>query len=128
MRRGFASIIDNVSQDGSIELATRNGDARLLIPSVTNFGAFRSNLVIRNLSSFAASVDLTFRDTTGGIIASRNALAIPAGGSFASDTNLRSTVLAVTAPSAKLKTFRLKAGETPSELSMTSADAVPVAP
>jgi YVTN family beta-propeller protein len=82
---GFASIIDNVSQDGSIEVATRSGDTRLLIPSVTNFGAFRSNLVIKNLSGFAASVDLTARDTSGGVIANRSALDIPAGGSFASD-------------------------------------------
>ena len=82
---GFASIIDNVSQDGSIEVATRSGDTRLLIPSVTNFGAFRSNLVIKNLSSFAASVDLTARDTSGVVTASRSALDIPAGGSFASD-------------------------------------------
>ncbi len=82
---GFASVIDNTSQDGSIEVATRSGESRLLIPSVTNFGAFRSNLVVKNLSSFPASVNLTARDTSGGVIASRSALAIPAGGSFASD-------------------------------------------
>ena len=57
----------------------------MLIPSVTNFGAFRSNLVIKNLSGFAASLDLTARDTSGGITASRSALDILPGGSFASD-------------------------------------------
>jgi YVTN family beta-propeller protein len=82
---GFASIIDNISQDGSIEVANRSGDHRLLIPSITNFGAFRSTLVIKNLSNFEASVDLTARDTSGGVIANRNALSIPASGSFTSD-------------------------------------------
>jgi hypothetical protein len=82
---GFASIIDNTSQDGSIEVAIRSGATRLLIPSVTNFGAFRSNLVIKNISNFEASVDLTARDTSGGVIANRTALAIPASGSFSSD-------------------------------------------
>lgn len=82
---GFASIIDNTSQDGSIEVATRSGATRLLIPSVTNFGAFRSNLVIKNISNFEASIDLTARDTSGGVIANRTTLAIPASGSFSSD-------------------------------------------
>lgn len=81
---GFASIIDNRSLDPSIEVATRSGGSRLLIPSVTNFGAFRSNLVIKNLSAFAASVNLTARDTGGARVANREALSIPAGGSFES--------------------------------------------
>lgn len=82
---GFASIIDNTSQDGSIEVAARGGDVRLIVPSVTNFGAFRSNLVVKNLSDSVASFNLTARDTGGAVIASRNGLSIPAGGSFASD-------------------------------------------
>ena len=82
---GFASIIDNVSQDASIEVANRGGETQLLIPSVTNVGAFRSNLVIKNLANFAASVDLTARDSNGSVTARRSALSIPAGGSFSSD-------------------------------------------
>ncbi|PYV91438.1 MAG: hypothetical protein DMG05_07445 [Acidobacteria bacterium] len=79
---GFASIIDNASQDPSLELAARKGDSHLLVPSVTNFLAFRSNLVVKNLSSFAANVNLTARDTSGSIVASRNNLTIAANGSF----------------------------------------------
>jgi YVTN family beta-propeller protein len=82
---GFASIIDNVSQDPSLEVAAQKGDSRLLIPSVTNRGAFRSNLVLRNLSGFEANVNLVARDSSGSIIASRNGLMIPSSGSFESD-------------------------------------------
>ena len=53
---GFVSIIDNISLDPSIEIAVRSGDSQLLIPSVTNTGAFRSNLVIKNLSSFEGDI------------------------------------------------------------------------
>jgi YVTN family beta-propeller protein len=79
---GFASIIDNVSQDPSLEVAAKKGDSHLLVPSVTNFLAFRSNLVVKNLSGFAANVNLTARDTSGSIVASRNNLTIAANGSL----------------------------------------------
>jgi YVTN family beta-propeller protein len=82
---GFASIIDNSSQDPSIEMAGQRGDVRLLIPSVTNVGAFRSNVVIRNLSAFPASVNLTARDTNGIRITVPRVLSIPSGGTFESN-------------------------------------------
>src|SRR5206468_1132587 len=37
---GFVSIIDNITLDPSIEIAAQSGDSHLLIPSVTNTGAF----------------------------------------------------------------------------------------
>jgi YVTN family beta-propeller protein len=81
---GFASIIDNSSQDPSIEVAARNGDFHLLIPSVTNVGAFRSNVIVKNLSAFSASVNLTARDTNGIKITTPRVISIPGGGTFES--------------------------------------------
>jgi hypothetical protein len=82
---GFVSIIDNISLDPSIEVPAKSSDTQLLIPSVTNLGAFRSNLVVRNLSGFSANFNLVARDTSGTVMATRQSLSIPANGSFESD-------------------------------------------
>ncbi|MEW5977604.1 MAG: beta-propeller fold lactonase family protein [Acidobacteriota bacterium] len=79
---GFVSVIDNVSQDPSLEVPFRTGDSTLLIPSVTNRGAFRSDLVVRNLSSSSTTLQLTARDTAGNVVATRSNLFVPGRGMF----------------------------------------------
>lgn len=77
---GWTSQIDNLTQDLSLfagkaaSLATR-----LLIPSTTSLGSFRSTLVVVNLSPTPTSVKITARTNEGG---ERGfvTLAIPGGG------------------------------------------------
>ncbi len=82
---GFVSIIDNLSQDSSIEQSGTLGRSHWLIPSVTNVGRYRSNLAIQNLSNAAATLTLKFFDTGGNLLGSRSNVSIPPLGNWVQD-------------------------------------------
>ena len=64
--QAFVSQIDNVSGDPSILDGTRQGASRLILQSATNTGSFRSNLVVVNLSSGQAALDISALDRNSG--------------------------------------------------------------
>src|SRR5262249_48503685 len=64
--RAFVSQIDAASGDPSILEGIRQGSSRLVLSSAANSGPFRSNLVILNLSSAAALVDVVPLDRDSG--------------------------------------------------------------
>ncbi len=64
--QAFVSQIDNASGDPSILESVREGASRLILPSAANSGPFRSNLLILNLSSSEARVDLVALDRDSG--------------------------------------------------------------
>jgi hypothetical protein len=67
----FASIIDNTSLDPSMEAPVEwgRGSSFLSIPSITNRGAFRSSLVVKNLFPFEGDFSLIARNPSGDITA-----------------------------------------------------------
>ncbi len=79
----WTSQIDNVTQDPSL-VAGRPASQKLLIPSITRVGSFKSTLVVANIEDSANIVELRFRNTEGSILASKTIL-IPAKGFFTSD-------------------------------------------
>jgi DNA-binding beta-propeller fold protein YncE len=82
----FASVIDNVSNDPSIEIGRTAGFNRLLINSITNVGAYHSQVVIFNPGTVSASVTLTLRSNDKGeVLATDSTILIPAGGFFIAD-------------------------------------------
>jgi hypothetical protein len=64
--QAFVSQIDVASGDPSILEGIRQGSSRLVLQSAANSGPFRSNLVILNLSSSEAVVDVTPLDRNSG--------------------------------------------------------------
>ena len=64
--QSFVSQIDNQTGDPSILDGIRLGASRLILQSAANTGPFRSNLVVLNLSSNAALVDVTALNRTTG--------------------------------------------------------------
>ena len=64
--QAFVSQIDAASGDPSILEGIRQGSSRLVLQSAANSGPFRSNLVVLNLSSSEALVDVTPLDRNSG--------------------------------------------------------------
>ena len=64
--QAFVSQIDNASGDPSILDGTRQGTSRLILQSATNIGSFRSNLVVLNLFSSQAALDISALDRNSG--------------------------------------------------------------
>jgi len=90
----WTSQIDNFSQDPSLSVAkSTTGGAKLLVPSVTNFGAFKSSLVVVNRGSQVETVELKFRTSAGNIGATK-VETVPAGGLFFSSDILGNLGLA----------------------------------
>jgi hypothetical protein len=88
--RAFATQIDNVSQDPSIETSVSQGSNHLLLKSSANTN-FQSSLVIVNPNDSAATVTVTARqgESSGnGSITATRSIPLPAGGYFASDNIL----------------------------------------
>jgi hypothetical protein len=66
----WTSQIDNLSEDFSLMVGKNFHSAKLLIPSTTVVGGFRSNLVVANLDASPSTVELKFRDVDGNLKAS----------------------------------------------------------
>jgi hypothetical protein len=86
---GWASIIDNVTNDPGFAVSHGTGSTRLLIQSTTNLGSFRSTLVVINAGDVEAVVDIISRDVTGIINGELRSLVIPARGYFSSPNVLQ---------------------------------------
>jgi cohesin domain-containing protein/purple acid phosphatase-like protein len=86
---GWASIIDNVTNDPGFAVSRGTGSTRLLVESTTNMGSFRSSLVVINTSDVEAIVDIVSRDTTGNINGELRGLVIPARGYFSNPNVLQ---------------------------------------
>jgi IPT/TIG domain len=63
----WSSQIDNQTQDPSLVVGKTSRSSRLLIPSTTSTGSFRSTLAVVNLSELATTVELTARGNDGAI-------------------------------------------------------------
>jgi hypothetical protein len=82
---GWISEIDNLSQDLSFYSATRRWvTSKVLVPSITGTGGFRSSLTINNLGDIPTQVRINSFSTLGILLSTRLVL-IPAGGQFNSD-------------------------------------------
>jgi hypothetical protein len=68
---GWTSQIDNLTEDPSLVVGKNFQSAKLLIPSASNVGGFKSSLVVANLDASPATVELKFRDVDGNLQASR---------------------------------------------------------
>ena len=62
----FVSLIDNQTQDPSLQVGVAQGSPRLLLSSSTNQGRFRTKLVIMNLGSLSAAARIRARDRETG--------------------------------------------------------------
>jgi len=80
----YATQIDNVSNDPSLEVGKAAGKIQLLIPSTTSVNPFRSSLILQNVGNAAATVNLRQRDITGAVRKELN-INIPQGGFFQTD-------------------------------------------
>jgi hypothetical protein len=64
---GWTSQIDNLTQDSSLVVAKPSTATKLLIPSTTNSGKFKSTLAVVNLADTSNLVQLTARDNGGNV-------------------------------------------------------------
>jgi IPT/TIG domain/Matrixin len=80
----YATQIDNVSSDPSLETGKSTGKTQLLIPSTTSVSPFRSSLILQNVGSSSATVNLRQHDITGAVRKELN-ITIPAAGFFQTD-------------------------------------------
>jgi hypothetical protein len=81
---GWASQIDNVTNDPGFAVSKWQGATRLLVQSTANVGSFKSSLVVVNMGSADAVVDLISRDVAGSIKGESRGMVIPARGFFSS--------------------------------------------
>lgn len=88
---GWASQIDNVTNDPGFAVSKGQGTTRLLIQSTANVGSFKSSLVVVNTGGTAAAVDLISRDAEGVVKGESRGVVIPAGGFF-STANILETL------------------------------------
>lgn len=88
---GWASQIDNVTNDPGFAVSKGLGSVHLLVQSTANVGSFRSSLVVVNTGSTDATVDLISRDAQGVVKGESRGLLIRAGG-FLSRANILETL------------------------------------
>ncbi len=81
---GWASQIDNVTNDPGFAVSKWQGATRLLVQSTANVGSFKSSLVVVNMGSADAVVDLISRDVAGSIKGESRGVVIRARGFFSS--------------------------------------------
>ncbi len=86
----WTSQIDNLTQDPSLVVGKPSTATKLLIPSTTSAGNFKSTLAVVNLSSTPTSVQITARDNEGNIQATRSVTVPPQG--LLSETDIRSSL------------------------------------
>ena len=85
---GWASIIDNVTNDPGFAVSRATGAAtRLLVESTANIGSFTSSLVVINANNDEAVVDIISRDETGKINGQLQSVVIPPRG-YVSSPNI----------------------------------------
>jgi hypothetical protein len=80
----WASQIDNVTNDPGFAVSKWQGATRLLVQSTANVGSFKSSLVVVNMGSADAVVDLISRDVAGSIKGESRGVLIRARGFFSS--------------------------------------------
>jgi Purple acid Phosphatase, N-terminal domain len=88
---GWASQIDNSSNDPGFAMSKGQGATRLLVQSTANMGSFKSSLVVVNTGSMDAVVDIVSRDANGAVRGESRGIVIPAGGLF-STVNILETL------------------------------------
>lgn len=82
----FISLIDNQTQDPSLQVGVSQGSPRLLLSSSTNQGRFRTKLVIMNLGSISAAARIRARDReTGEETGLMGSIQIPPNGLHVTD-------------------------------------------
>ncbi len=86
----WTSQIDNLTQDPSLLVGKPSTATKLLIPSTTSAGNFKSTLAIVNLSSTPTSVQITARDNEGNIQATQSVTVPPQG--LLSEADIRSSL------------------------------------
>jgi hypothetical protein len=82
---GWASVIDNQTNDPGLVQSDPSGSANLLIESAAHQGNFRSSLTVVNLGRAEAAIDIRAYAAGGSIHGQTQGLLIPAGGYFGSD-------------------------------------------
>ena len=87
---GWASQIDNSTNDPGFAMSKGQGAARLLVQSTANVGSFKSSLVVVNAGNADAVVDLVSRDAEGAIKGELRGTLIPKGGFFSTANILES--------------------------------------
>jgi chitodextrinase len=87
---GWASQIDNLTNDPGFAVSKGYGATRLIVQSTANVGSFKSSLVVVNLGSAPAVVDLVSRDSEGVVKGESRGVVIPASGFFGSANILES--------------------------------------
>jgi hypothetical protein len=75
---GWASQIDNLTNDPGFAVSKGYGATRLIVQSTANVGSFKSSLVVVNLGSAPAVVDLISRDSEGVVKGESRGVVIPA--------------------------------------------------
>ena len=79
----FISLIDNSSNDPSLQVGRSTGAVKQFVHAVTNVGSFRSQLFVLNLSNLTNSITLTALDNdTGTTIATKTGISIPKNGFY----------------------------------------------
>jgi hypothetical protein len=81
----WAAVIDNQTNDPGFAQSKPSGSTDLLIESATNQGNFRSSIIVVNLGTVAAAIDIRAYDVAGQIRGEEDGLLIPARGYFSSD-------------------------------------------
>ena len=82
----FVSLIDNQTQDPSLQVGVSQGSPRLLLSSSTNQGRFQTRLVIMNLGSLSAAARIRARDReTGEETGLMGSIQIPPNGFHVTD-------------------------------------------
>ena len=87
---GWASQIDNRTNDPGFAASKGQGSGRLVVQSTANVGNFRSNLVVVNTGSTDALADVVARGADGRIQGQLRGLLIRARGFFSSSNILAS--------------------------------------
>ena len=88
---GWASQIDNTSDDPGFAVSKGTGSTHLLVESTANVGSFKSSLVIVNIGDSDALVDIVSRNIEGDIQGEARGVLISKGG-FYSTTNILETL------------------------------------
>ena len=77
---GWASQIDNLTLDPSLQISTSEAASRILIPSSVSNGRFATSLLILNSSPSAGHVNILARNSAGSLQASLSNLSIASNG------------------------------------------------
>jgi hypothetical protein len=85
---GWASQIDNSTNDPGFSVGKNMGGKHLLIPSSANTGNWSSSLVVVNPNNQPAYVDIVARDNNGAVQGRLMGMLVPAYGFFSSENIL----------------------------------------